>query len=135
MRVYFKIARVALNSSHFQCAISFLSLFFCFLFCIVLYVFRDTKLHYQIVIICTYYDLGVVKLAFLFHRETDAFLYCCDFSPRAIQLVKVNISNIAWPEYTVHNIQKPECCIEVAIIFHYSTDLYDLCCMKIKKAI
>lgn len=30
---------------------------------------------------------------FLFHRNTDSFLYCCDFSARAIQLVKV--SNIS----------------------------------------
>lgn len=59
------------------------------------------KLLHLIFIICTYYDLGVVKVAFLFCRETDAFLYCCDFSPRAIQLVKVNISNIAWSEYGI----------------------------------
>ncbi|XP_075934768.1 tRNA N(3)-cytidine methyltransferase METTL8, mitochondrial-like, partial [Anarhichas minor] len=37
----------------------------------------------------------VVKLSVLFHRETDAYLYCCDFSPCAIQLVKVSFANFA----------------------------------------
>uniref|UniRef100_A0A8C3AQT2 tRNA N(3)-cytidine methyltransferase n=1 Tax=Cyclopterus lumpus TaxID=8103 RepID=A0A8C3AQT2_CYCLU len=29
-----------------------------------------------------------LKLSVLLHRETDAYVYCCDFSPCAIQLVK-----------------------------------------------
>uniref|UniRef100_A0A672Z577 tRNA N(3)-cytidine methyltransferase n=1 Tax=Sphaeramia orbicularis TaxID=375764 RepID=A0A672Z577_9TELE len=55
-------------------------------------------------------EIKGILLIFLFDREKDAFLYCCDFSPRAIQLVKEH------PDYDdsvchafVHNI-----CEEVA---------------------
>ncbi|MEQ2233727.1 hypothetical protein ILYODFUR_024753, partial [Ilyodon furcidens] len=27
-------------------------------------------------------------------KNTDSFLYCCDFSPRAIRLVKVSITSM-----------------------------------------
>lgn len=40
----------------------------------------------------------------LFHRETDAFLYCCDFSPCAIQLVNVSISTVILLGMNVHSI-------------------------------
>uniref|UniRef100_A0A8C3AW80 tRNA N(3)-cytidine methyltransferase n=1 Tax=Cyclopterus lumpus TaxID=8103 RepID=A0A8C3AW80_CYCLU len=42
----------------------------------------------QLYCICN--RLRVLKLSVLLHRETDAYVYCCDFSPCAIQLVKVN---------------------------------------------
>uniref|UniRef100_A0A672Z437 tRNA N(3)-cytidine methyltransferase n=1 Tax=Sphaeramia orbicularis TaxID=375764 RepID=A0A672Z437_9TELE len=57
----------------------------------------------------TRHSIKGILLIFLFDREKDAFLYCCDFSPRAIQLVKHPDYDDSVCHAFVHNI-----CEEVA---------------------
>lgn len=42
------------------------------------------------IFIMYFYIFNAVLAVLFFNRETNAFLFCCDFSPCAIQLVKVS---------------------------------------------